>query len=189
MKVDQLFEKKPEATDWVKKVDADYKHMLRSLGFTDTTKPTVKKDTARQVVDSTSWWRFGGCMRPTGGDELLTKDDRLKMGVKAMPAELAKFLLKMAQTGRVVRVIEGWAVKWRESQHIIRPDDNPAEVERLVRAGFRENAKRQTGSMDKGYATTIEPYFQWEMEPPKDLAPEEPQPQRRLIRVVKKATA
>jgi hypothetical protein len=186
VRVQQLFEKKPEATEWVTKVDVDYKHVLRSLGFTDTTKPTVKRDNPKQAIDGSSWWRFGGFMRQTDKDEVLGKEDRMKIGVKALPTEIAKFLLKMAQTGRMVRVIDSPSY-WRENQHIVREDDALSEVERIVRIGFKDRIRQREPLRGVGYDMFKEPYFQWEMEPPKNLAPEEPR--RRIVRVVKKAAA
>jgi len=196
MKVTQLLE--AEVPAWVKKLDSDYKHLLRSCGFEDRTPPKPEKVYLKHpkrghklTADPHEFtmWRFGGFLRPKAGNTMFSKSEQIDMGKIALPGEIAKFLIKLAadNPSRVVRTFHDYHWAKDPDRRVIRPDDPVKLVTELV-ANVLRNKRRWTGSIYKGNEEAHdELFFTWEIDPPRDFTPETPQPERKLIRVVKKS--
>ena len=190
MKVEQLLE--AEIPAWVKKLDGDYKHLLRSTGFEDRTAPKPEKVTGKsgriKPVDELTMWQFGHFIRPREGNELFSRDEQIDMGKIALPGEIAKFLIKLAtdHPNRVVRVIQDYSWQRASDKRIVRPDDPVGVITDLVRTALG-NKGRMTGNYYSGFNKHNELNFTWEIDPPREFKADEPQPPRKVVRVVKKS--
>lgn len=192
MKLNQLHE--AEVPAWVKKLDSDYKHLLRSTGFEDRTapKPEKRHDKRGRIKgpDNMTMWQFGNFIRPREDNVLFSKDEQIDMGKIALPGEIAKFLIQLAKDhpNRLVRTVQhyGW---WRQpDRRIINGTDPVGLVTSLVRDALGTRG-RTTGSYLDGKQKHNELNFTWEIDPPREFSATEPQPPRKVVRIVKKAAA
>lgn len=184
MKTRELFEA-AEVPEWVKQNDADFKHLLRQLGFTMTNKPVPHKEHSVRTgntkkPDAETWWIVGGTIRPTDGDDIMSFGDKVPL----LPSEIAKFLLKKAESNRIVRIVSGFK-KWRTDYRMIYPSDRLEQVTHLV----KDHLRQVTVKDNRHVPENQELEFAWEMEPPRTFEKPAELAPARILRVIKKGTA
>lgn len=171
MKVANLLEAKAAIPDWVSKIDADYKAMLKEFGFTLRQKPVASKNADRWIIGGTLKWDGKGLVKIP-----------FEMVVKGTQQETGKFLLDLVAKGHETAILGIHVTDWlrRETTpRFIRDDDTMARISGLLDDTFFINqvsGKPKPDFIDFHFAVG-----------PKPETPKEEPKKAPVLRVVKKA--